>query len=323
MADFYALGEMLIDFTPTGKTEAGIPVFEQNPGGAPANVAVQAARLGVPAGFIGKVGSDMFGTFLKQTLKDNGVDTKNMFLTSEAATSLAFVQLSETGDRDFSFYRDPGADTQIRFEDVDKDDLAAAKVLCFGSLLLTAEPARTAVPQIVSFAREHGVITAYDPNWRQPLWPDDETGIKAMKSLLPLADVVKAADEELEMLTGCDKIEDGAKALFELGVKVVVVTRGAKGCVVCAKDGALSLPTYDTKVVDTTGSGDSFFGAFLTKLMESGKPVSALTLDELCAAAKFGNAAGSVCATKKGAIPALPDVKAIEDCMANVPLLVL
>ncbi|MBO5252563.1 MAG: carbohydrate kinase [Clostridia bacterium] len=323
MAKFYSLGEMLIDFTPTGKTDAGIPIFEQNPGGAPANVAVQAARLGVDAGFIGKVGQDMFGTFLKQTLVDNGVDTKNMFLTNDAATSLAFVQLSETGDRDFSFYRDPGADTQIRFADVDKDDLAAAKVLCFGSLLLTAEPARTAVPELVAFAREHGVITAYDPNWRQPLWPDDETGIQAMKSLLPLADVVKAADEELEMLTGCTAIEDGAKALFELGVKVVVVTRGAKGCVVCAKDGCVSLPTYDTKVIDTTGSGDSFFGAFLTKLMETEKPVSDLTLDELTDAAKFGNAAGSVCATKKGAIPALPDRAAIETCMTAVPLLVL
>ena len=323
MAQFYSLGEMLIDFTPTGKTEAGIPIFEQNPGGAPANVAVQAARLGISSGFIGKLGEDMFGTFLKQTLENNGVDTKNVFLTKEASTSLAFVQLSETGDRDFSFYRDPGADTQIRFEDVNKEDIANAKVLCFGSLLLTAEPARTAVPQIVKFARENGVITAYDPNWRQPLWPDDETGIQAMKSLLPYADVVKAADEELEMLTGCASIEDGAKALFELGVQVVVVTRGAKGCVVCAKEGTVALPTYDTKVIDTTGSGDSFFGAFLTKLMETGKPVAELTLDELCAAAKFGNAAGSVCATKKGAIPALPDYKSIEDCMGNTPLLIL
>ena len=322
MADFYALGEMLIDFTPAGKTAAGIPMFEQNPGGAPANVAVQAARLGVSAGFIGKVGNDMFGTFLKQTLENNGVDTANMLLSDDTATSLAFVQLSESGDRDFSFYRNPGADTQIRFEEVRKADLDNAKVLCFGSLLLTAEPGRTAVPQIVRYAREHGVITAYDPNWRQPLWPDTEAGIEAMKSLLPLADVVKAADEELEMLTGCASIEDGAKALFELGVQVVVVTRGAKGCVVCTKAGTLALPTYDTKVVDTTGSGDSFFGAFLTKLMESGKPVAELTMDELRAAAEYGNASGSMCATKKGAIPALPDCAAIENCMATVPLLV-
>ena len=323
MADFYALGEMLIDFTPAGKTATGIPMFEQNPGGAPANVAVQAARLGVSAGFIGKVGNDMFGTFLKQTLEANGVDTANMLLSDDTATSLAFVQLSETGDRDFSFYRNPGADTQIRFEEVRKEDLNNAKVLCFGSLLLTAEPGRTAVPQIVKYAREHGVITAYDPNWRRPLWPDEKTGVEAMKSLLPLADVVKAADEELEMLTGCEKIEDGAKVLFDLGVQVVVVTRGAKGCVVCAKEGTLALSTYDTKVVDTTGSGDSFFGAFLTKLMESGKPVAELTLDELHAAAEYGNAAGSMCATKKGAIPALPDCVVIENCMANTPLLVL
>ena len=188
MADFYALGELLIDFTPAGKTPAGIPIFEQNPGGAPANVAVQAARLGVSAGFIGKVGQDMFGTFLRDTLVKQNVDVENLHFSKDTATSLAFVQLSESGDRDFSFYRNPGADTQITFDEVNKDALANAKVLCFGSLLLTAEPGRTAVPQIVSYAREHGAITAYDPNWRAPLWPNAEVGIHAMKSLLPLAD---------------------------------------------------------------------------------------------------------------------------------------
>ena len=151
MADFYALGELLIDFTPAGKTPAGIPIFEQNPGGAPANVAVQAARLGVSAGFIGKVGQDMFGTFLRDTLVKQNVDVENLHFSNDTATSLAFVQLSESGDRDFSFYRNPGADTQITFDEVNKDALANAKVLCFGSLLLTAEPGRTAVPQIVSY----------------------------------------------------------------------------------------------------------------------------------------------------------------------------
>ena len=135
--------------------------------------------------------------------------------------------------------------------------------------------------------------------------------------------MIKASDEELVMLTGCESIEDGAKVLFELGVQVVVITRGAKGCAVCTQDGVKLLSTYDTKVVDTTGSGDSFFGAFLTKLMETGKPVSEITAEELCAAADFGNAAGAVCAEKKGAIPALPNREAIEQCMAAVPLLVL
>lgn len=321
MADFLSLGEMLIDFTPAGKTAAGIPMFEQNPGGAPANVAVQAARLGVSSGFIGKVGRDMFGAFLKQTLEQNGVNASNLLFSAETATSLAFVQLSESGDRDFSFYRNPGADTQLRFEEVDKALLGGAKVLCFGSLLLTAEPGRTAVPQIAEYARVHGVITAYDPNWRAPLWPDRETGVRAMQSLLPLADVVKVSDEELEMLTDCAEIAAGAGALFARGVKAAVVTRGARGCAVCTPAGMRELSTYDTKVVDTTGSGDSFFGAFLTKLIEAGQPVAALSLDALCAAADFANAAGSVCATKKGAIPALPDRAAIEACMQRVPKL--
>lgn len=321
MADFLSLGEMLIDFTPAGRTPAGIPLFEQNPGGAPANVAVQAARLGVSAGFIGKVGRDMFGAFLQRTLEQNGVETANLRFSAETATSLAFVQLSESGDRDFSFYRDPGADTQLRFEEVDKTQLDGAKVLCFGSLLLTAEPGRTAVPQIVEYARAHGVITAYDPNWRAPLWPDRETGVRAMRSLLPLADVVKVSDEELEMLTDCAEIPAGAAVLFARGVQAVVVTRGAKGCVVCTPSCVRALSTYDTQVVDTTGSGDSFFGAFLTKLIEVGQPVSALSAETLCAAADFANAAGSVCATKKGAIPALPDRAAIEACMRSVPKL--
>ena len=321
MADFLSLGEMLIDFTPAGRTPAGIPLFEQNPGGAPANVAVQAARLGVSAGFIGKVGRDMFGAFLQQTLEQNGVETANLRFSAETATSLAFVQLSERGDRDFSFYRDPGADTQLRFEEVDKTQLDGAKVLCFGSLLLTAEPGRTAVPQIVEYARAHGVITAYDPNWRAPLWPDRETGVRAMRSLLPLADVVKVSDEELEMLTDCAEIPAGAAALFARGVQAVVVTRGAMGCVVCTPSCVRALSTYDTQVVDTTGSGDSFFGAFLTKLIEAVQPVSALSAETLCAAADFANAAGSVCATKKGAIPALPDRAAIEACMRSVPKL--
>lgn len=321
MADFLSLGEMLIDFTPAGRTPAGIPLFEQNPGGAPANVAVQAARLGVSAGFIGKVGRDMFGAFLQQTLEQNGVETANLRFSAETATSLAFVQLSESGDRDFSFYRDPGADTQLRFEEVDKTQLDGAKVLCFGSLLLTAEPGRTAVPQIVEYARAHGVITAYDPNWRAPLWPDRATGVRAMRSLLPLADVVKVSDEELEMLTDCAEIPAGAAALFARGVQAVVVTRGVQGCVVCTPSCVRALSTYDTPVVDTTGSGDSFFGAFLTKLIEAGQPVSALSAETLCAAADFANAAGSVCATKKGAIPALPDRAAIEACMRSVPKL--
>lgn len=322
MAKFLSLGEMLIDFTPAGSTAAGIPVFEQNPGGAPANVAVQAARLGVSAGFVGKVGRDMFGNFLKSVLEKEGVETENLLLSDEAATSLAFVQLDAHGDRDFSFYRNPGADTQLRFSELDQSALERAKVLCFGSLLLTAEPGRTAVPEIVAHARAHGVLTAYDPNWRAPLWPDEETGIAAMRSLLPLADVVKVSDEELAMLTECAEIEAGAEKLLDGGVQVVVVTRGAAGCAVFSRQGAVSLPTYDTEVVDTTGSGDSFFGAFLVKLMEADVPVSALSLDALREAADFANASGSVCATKKGAIPALPTREAIETCRATVQKLI-
>lgn len=319
MSDLISLGELLIDFTPV-KGEGSVPFFAQNPGGAPANVAVQAARLGVSSAFWGKVGEDMFGRFLKQVLEENGVNTQNLLLDGEAATTLAFVQLSESGDRDFSFYRNPGADTQLREEELDLAAVQAAKLLCFGSLLLTNEPSRSAVYKAVDCAREKGVITAYDPNWRPPLWRDREEGIRMMKSLISKADIIKVSDEELTLLTGQTDLQAGAGVLLGEGVKIVVCTLGPKGCAVFTPTCSLEKATYDVSVKDTTGSGDSFFGAFLTGIIESGKrpeDLDAQALSELC---EFANAAGSACATKFGAIPALPTRREIAEVRANEPL---
>ena len=168
MADLVSMGELLIDFTPVGETEDGRLLFARNPGGAPANVAVQAHRAGVSAGFLGRVGLDMFGGFLVDTLKGCGVDTRGLSQDPDYATTLAFVQLSPEGDRDFSFYRNPGADTRLSFAETDLSIVEECKLLCFGSLLLTAEPSRSAVHQLVDHARALGKITAYDPNWRPP-----------------------------------------------------------------------------------------------------------------------------------------------------------
>ncbi len=322
MAEIVSMGELLIDFTPVGTTEDGRLLFARNPGGAPANVAVQAHRAGVSAGFLGRVGKDMFGDFLVDTLKECGVDIQGLTQDPDYATTLAFVQLSPEGDRDFSFYRNPGADTRLTFEDTDLSILDQCKLLCFGSLLMTAEPSRSAVTRLVDYAREHGKITAYDPNWRPPLWKGREAeGVEQMKSLVSKADIMKISGEELELLTGKESIEEGAWVLLEQGVSLVVVTLGARGCKAFVPGVSVEKETYDTQVKDTTGSGDSFFGALLAKIVASGKRPSQLSPEELGDFLDFANAAGSTCATKTGAIPALPDVEAIENCRKTVPLL--
>ena len=322
MADILSMGELLIDFTPVGQTEDGRLLFARNPGGAPANVAVQAKRAGVSAGFLGRVGKDMFGDFLVSTLKDCGVETQGLSQDPDYATTLAFVQLNDQGDRDFSFYRNPGADTRLSFEGTDLSLVDNCKLLCFGSLLMTAEPSRSAVEQLVDYARKQGKITAYEPNWRPPLWKGrEEEGIARMKSLIPKADIMKVSDEELALLTGKDSVEEGAWALLEQGVSLVVVTMGPKGCRAYTPGNTLEKNTYDTHVKDTTGSGDSFFGALLAKIVLSGKRPAQLSQEELADFVDFANAAGAVCATKTGAIPALPETEAIEECRKTVPLL--
>lgn len=323
MSELLCMGELLIDFTPADKTGDGRLPFIRNPGGAPANVAVQAARTGITAGFLGRVGKDMFGDFLADTLKGCGVDTQGLSQDPDYATTLAFVQLDEKGDRDFSFYRNPGADTRLTCDGKGKALIDGCKMLCFGSLLLTAEPSRSAVEKLVAYAKEKGKITAYDPNWRPPLWADHALGVARMKSLIPQADIMKVSDEELTLLTGERDMERGAGALLSRGVSLVVVTLGPKGCAVFTPRFSLRKNTYDTKVVDTTGSGDSFFGALLSRIIQSGKRPGELTVEELADYVDFANAAGSTCAARTGGIPAMPDTAAIEDCRKSTPLLKL
>ena len=322
MAQLLSMGELLIDFTPVGQTEDGRLLFARNPGGAPANVAVQAQRAGVSAGFLGRVGKDMFGDFLVKTLRDCQVDTAGLSQDPDYATTLAFVQLNDQGDRDFSFYRNPGADTRLSWENTDLSLIDGCRLLCFGSLLLTAEPSRSAVEKLVAYAKEQGKITAYDPNWRPPLWKGREAqGVERMKSLIPLADIMKVSDEELALITGKEDLEAGAAALLGQGVSLVVVTQGPKGCAVFTQGFHFTQNTYDTRVKDTTGSGDSFFGALLAKIVLSGKKPGELSREELSDFVDFANAAGSTCATKTGAIPALPTTAEIEACRKSTPLL--
>ena len=313
MYDIVALGELLIDFAP-----AGDRTFQANAGGAPANVLAAAAKLGKRTAFIGMVGNDDFGDLLEKDLRAAGIDTTGLCRTDSACTTLAFVQLDARGDRSFTFVRRPGADMLLSPELVNESLINEAKIFHFGSVSMTDEPARSATLAAASCARERGVTVSYDPNLRPLLWRDLREAKEVISSGLQYADILKISEEELEFLTGQTNLEKGSAQLMEFGPKAVFVTLGPKGCFFRCAGGNGKLPTYDTKVIDTTGSGDAFLGGALVSLLEQGVCVDRITLAELEKAADFGNCAGALAATKKGAIPAMPDRQAMEDCQKTV-----
>jgi len=301
-----ALGEILIDYTPLPDSDAGMSVFEQNPGGAPANVLTCAAKLGRRTAFIGKVGDDIQGRFLVDTLKKTGIDTRALRVDGRYFTTLAFVKLAENGERSFSFARKPGADTQLSSEELDQELISHSDILHFGSLSLTDEPARGATMEAVRLARQSGAMIAYDPNYRPLLWANKEEAMEQMRSPLPLVDFLKVSDDEVELLTDCADPRVGAEKLVKLGLRCAVVTIGNQGALVSTKDGSVMVPGFPTKAVDTTGAGDSFWGGFLTRISESGKTLDQLTFQDFQSCARFGNAAASLCVEKRGAMPAMP-----------------
>ncbi len=323
MFDVVALGELLIDFTPAGTSEAGNLLFERNPGGAPANVLSAVTKLGGTGALIGKVGSDQFGFFLRDVLKKNGIDGRGLRFSRDVNTTISFVQLNEHGDRSFSFYRKPGADTTLTPEDLDFSLIDNAKIFHFGSLSMTDEPARSATRVALEYARKAGKIITYDPNWRPALWANDEQAKKNMLFGLQYADVLKISEEELKFLTGTDDFDAGSRRFLDCGVKIVVVTLGPKGCYYRCATGSGSLCTYDTKVVDTTGSGDCFFGAMIRQLSRYEGALEAIEPEILAKMADFANAAGALCATQKGALSAMPSAEEVRRCMNGTPLLKL
>lgn len=312
MYDIVALGEVLIDFTNNGYSASGMRLFEQNPGGAPANMLTAATKLGLSTAFIGKVGTDMHGQFLKEVLEEQGIDTKGMILDPNFFTTLAFVELKENGERVFSFARKPGADTMLTKEDLNQDLLKNTKVFHFGSLSLTNEPSKTATYEAIRIAKEAGAIISYDPNYRAPLWENEKVAIEMMREPIPYVDMMKISDEETELLTGQVDPEAAAEILISQGVKVVVVTLGEQGALVRIKDGSRIVAGFKSQVVDTTGAGDSFWGSFVQQVLETKKEVDTLTLDELSNCVTYANAVASICVSKRGAIPAMPTKEEVE-----------
>ena len=305
MIDITTIGEILIDLTQSGRTEQGIPRFDANPGGAPANLAVAAARLGARTAFIGRVGNDSFGDYLKRCLAENGVDVRGMSVDEKARTTLAVVALDERGERTFSFYRDPSADVNLSMEHVPMELLGGTKVLHFGSVSLTAEPARTATLEAAKTAKASGAYVSYDPNYRASLWPDEETAVRNMTEPLSMVDILKVSDEELPLLTGCTDPEKGSARLAEKGVRLVLVTLGAHGAFYRFDGHTGHVPGVPCQVGDTNGSGDTFFGAALSQLVKLDS-LDQLTVPELERILAFANKAASITTSRHGAIPAMP-----------------
>lgn len=315
--DITVFGELLIDFTAQGENEDGQTLFARNPGGAPANVAVAASRLGAHTAFLGKVGMDMHGEFLRSVLEKEQVDAKGLLLDEKYFTTLAFVNINEFGERTFSFARKPGADTEVQKEELDVDILDCTNIFHVGSLSLTAQPARDTTLYAVKRAKNKGSIVSYDPNYRASLWENEETAKRNMRSLLPYVDIIKISDEETELLTDCHEAEDAAKELYRQGIKIVAITLGKEGAYVYCKEGGRKVSGFPSRAVDTNGAGDSFWGGFLYRVSKSEKRWDELDLDDLEEIARFGNAVASLCVEKRGAIPAMPNLQQVEERLVH------
>lgn len=316
MADVICLGELLIDFVPTvtPTTLIDAPAFKKAPGGAPANVAVGLARLGTTSAFMGKVGDDPFGHFLARTLAEAGVDIGPLRFATEARTALAFVSLKPDGDREFMFYRHPSADMLFTAAEVDRAAIRGARLLHYGSISLIDEPVRGATLEAIAVARAAGLTVSCDPNLRLALWPDRAAAAAGLRLAIANADIVKLGDDELRFLTGSDEPE-AARALWHEGLALIVITRGAGGCVYLTADRQGMVEGFDVAAVDTTGAGDGFVAGLLHGLLADPKTLAdEARLREVC---RRANAVGALTATERGAIPALPDATRVDAFLAG------
>lgn len=309
MYDVVALGELLIDFTMIHADSDGYPTMAAHPGGAPANFLAAIAKFGGKAAMLGKVGTDTFGKLLTSTLREVGIETKGIVASDDFFTTLAFVTLDANGDREFAFARKPGADTQLRFDELELSLLDETRVFHFGTLSLTGEPSRTTTYRAVEYAREHGKLITFDPNLRKPLWRELDEAKQQMLWGLAHADVVKISDEEVEFLFGLG-VQEGAQYILErFPVKLVFVTCGPDGCWFQNKNASGHVDSLrNIQVVDTTGAGDIFGGSAVWKLLQTGKAPEALDEAALREIVSFACTAAGLSTTKPGGISSVPDM---------------
>jgi len=312
MADILCFGDLLIDFVPleSGLPLADVPAFKKAPGGAAANVAVGLSRLGVKSAFMGKVGDDPFGHFLKRTLDDEGIDTSPMRLDGRARTALAFVTLEASGERDFLFYRHPSADMLFVPDEVDKAAIGAASIFHFDSISLAAAQPRETALFAADHARSLGRTISYDVNLRLPLWESADEARDGIREGLARAHVAKLSDDELDFMTQRRDPAAVRDHLWHDGLKLAVLSLGARGSVLLTADHDEHVPSVSVTPVDTTGAGDGFVAGLLAAIHDD--PDIFNERQKLVSAVRFANAVGALTTTGRGAIPALPGRERVE-----------
>ncbi|MDY5665131.1 MAG: carbohydrate kinase [Blautia sp.] len=316
MFDVTALGELLIDFTENGTSSQGNPLLEANPGGAPCNVLAMLERLGKKTAFIGKVGKDMFGKQLKAAVEEVGIDTRNVIMDEEVHTTLAFVQTYPDGDRDFSFYRNPGADMMLTKDEVSEELIQSSRIFHFGTLSSTHEGVREATRHAIEVAKAAGCIITFDPNLRPPLWKSLEDARAEIEYGMTKCDVLKISDNEVEFLFGTTDYDKGAALIREkYNIPLVLITMGKDGSRAYYKDLRVeAAPFLQENTIETTGAGDTFCASALNYVLEHG--LENLTEENLMEMLTFANAAASLITTRKGALRVMPTRQEVLDFIA-------
>lgn len=309
--DVIALGELLIDFTMNGQSEQGNNMFEACPGGAPCNVLALLNKMGKKTAFIGKVGKDQFGMLLKDTITEAGIDSSHLVMDDEVNTTLAFVHTFPDGDREFSFYRNPGADMMLREDEIDSEFIASAGIFHFGTLSMTHDGVRAATRKAVQVAKDAGCLISFDPNLRPPLWSSLDLAREQMEYGFGVCDILKISDNEIQFVSGRDDFDEGIKYLQEkYNIPMILLTMGKEGSRAYYKGMRVQCPGYSVKAIETTGAGDTFCGSTLNYISEHG--FDNLTENNLGEMLAFANAAAALVTTKKGAIRAMPSREEVE-----------
>lgn len=310
--DVTALGELLIDFTENGTSAQGNPVLEANPGGAPCNVLSMLNRLGHKTNFIGKIGKDMFGDQLEAALKEVGIGTDGLMKDDEVHTTLAFVHTAPDGDREFSFYRNPGADMMLSEDDVDAEQIKNSTIFHFGSLSMTDEVCRKATRKAIAIAEEAGILMSYDPNLREPLWKSMDLAKEQISYGLEHCNILKISDNEIQWLTGKEDYDEGIAMVQEkYNIPLILLSLGKTGSRAYTKNCRVEVPAFiQEHTIETTGAGDTFGACILHYVLEHGwKEYSEAELTEMLT---FANAAASIVTTRKGALRVMPTKEEVE-----------
>lgn len=303
--DVTALGELLVDFTMNGQSEQGNQIFEACPGGAPCNVLALLQKMGKKTAFIGKVGNDQFGKMLKATIEDAGIDASSLIFDTKVNTTLAFVHTFENGDRDFSFYRNPGADMMLTADEVNPEVVKDTKVFHFGTLSMTHEGVREATKKAVETAKANGCLVSFDPNLRPPLWSSLDLAKEQMEYGFGKCDILKISDNEIQFVSGKEDYDEGIAYLQETyNIPLILLTMGKDGSRAYYKGMRVERPGFSVKAIETTGAGDTFCGSSLNYLVDH--DFENLTEEQLGEMLTFANAAAALVTTKKGAIKAMP-----------------